>query len=273
MGILSIGKDVQTIKSILQAVIPLMLIFTFLVGITNPPAKKCEQAVLNQTNGSLQLLAQLDTAQAETAKTQDSAAVQAKIKLAEDEAAQETTPAPDIKTATSTSSVKTASNSVKRVASAPAPSRSQTANSTASASTTTKTAPAPSSTSGSQAATKASAIINTAKQYIGVKYLWGGTTPSGFDCSGYMQYVFAKHGITLPRVSRDQFNAGKAVAYDNLQPGDLVFFSLDGDKVTDHVGMYIGSGQFIHASSSKGVTISTMSSYWKSKYLGARRVI
>ncbi|HHV65680.1 MAG TPA: C40 family peptidase [Peptococcaceae bacterium] len=134
--------------------------------------------------------------------------------------------------------------------------------------------PASTNTPQSNAGSKASALVNTAKQYLGVKYLWGGTTPDkGFDCSGYVKYVYEKHGITLPRVSRDQYNTGTAVAFANLQMADLVFFSFDGDKVTDHVGIYIGNGQFIHASSSKGVTISSFSSYWQSRYLGAKRIL
>lgn len=119
----------------------------------------------------------------------------------------------------------------------------------------------------------AAAVISTAKRYLGVKYVWGGTTPSGFDCSGFTQYVFAQHGISLPRVSGDQFNVGRAVSLNSLQPGDLVFFSLDQDKVIDHVGIYIGNGQFINASSSKGVTIYPLGSYWKSHVVGASRVL
>lgn len=134
---------------------------------------------------------------------------------------------------------------------------------------TTKTTSSTPSTSTS----KAAAILNTAKQYMGVKYVWGGTTPSGFDCSGYTQYVFAKHGVNLPRVTRDQYKVGTPVSFSNLKAGDLVFFSLDGDKVIDHVGIYVGSGQFINASTSKGVTIYTMGSYWKSHYIGAKRVL
>ncbi|MHB8074161.1 C40 family peptidase [Desulfosporosinus fructosivorans] len=120
---------------------------------------------------------------------------------------------------------------------------------------------------------KASAIIATGKQYIGVKYLYGGTTPSGFDCSGFVQYVFAKNGINLPRVSRDQYKVGTSVSFSNLKPGDLVFFSLAKNGVVDHVGIYVGNGQFINASSSKGVTIYTLGTYWKSAYLGARSIL
>ena len=125
----------------------------------------------------------------------------------------------------------------------------------------------------SNGTSKASAIIATGKQYIGVKYVFGGTTPSGFDCSGFTQYVFAKHGISLPRVARDQYQKGTAVSFSNLKAGDLVFFSLGKNGSVDHMGVYVGNGQFINASSSKGVTIYTLGSYWKSAYVGAKRVL
>lgn len=120
---------------------------------------------------------------------------------------------------------------------------------------------------------KTSAIIATGKQYIGVKYVYGGTTPSGFDCSGFIQYVFARNGIDLPRVSRDQYQVGSSVSFNNLKPGDLVFFSLAKNGVVDHVGISVGNGQFINASSSKGVTIYTLGSYWQSAFVGAKRVL
>jgi len=120
---------------------------------------------------------------------------------------------------------------------------------------------------------KASEIIATSKQYIGVKYVYGGTTPSGFDCSGFVQYVFAKNGISLPRVSRDQYQVGTSVSFSNLQAGDLVFFSLAKNGIVDHMGISVGNGQFINASSSKGVTIYTFGSYWQSAFVGAKRVL
>ena len=121
---------------------------------------------------------------------------------------------------------------------------------------------------------KATAIIATAKKYIGVPYVWGGSTPSGFDCSGLVQYVFKQHGITLNRTTKTQYQHGTFVAKSNLQPGDLVFFQNTYTTGISHVGIYIGSGEFIHASSSQGVTISSLSnSYWSSHYYGARRVL
>lgn len=120
---------------------------------------------------------------------------------------------------------------------------------------------------------KADSIIATAKNYIGVRYLWGGTAPNtGFDCSGFVQYVFAQNGITLPRITREQYTVGTSVDFNNLQSGDLVFFSIAKNGVVDHDGIYIGNGQFINSSSSKGVTVYTFGPYWKSVYLGAKRV-
>lgn len=120
---------------------------------------------------------------------------------------------------------------------------------------------------------KVSSIIATAKQQLGVRYLWGGTSPqTGFDCSGFVFYVFSKNGISLPRISRDQYTVGSNVAFENLQAGDLVFFSMSKNGVVDHDGIYLGSGKFINASSSKGVTIYEFGPYWKSYYVGARRV-
>lgn len=125
----------------------------------------------------------------------------------------------------------------------------------------------------STGSTLVSKIINTSKNYIGVPYLWGGTTPDGFDCSGFVQYVFNAHGITIPRTSREQYNFGTKVSKSELQPGDLVFFNTSGKGVS-HVGLYIGDGKFIHSAASKGIVIAELfSNYWMNLYLGARRVL
>lgn len=118
-----------------------------------------------------------------------------------------------------------------------------------------------------------SEIEGTAKSYLGTPYVWAGTTPSGFDCSGYIQYVFKQHGINLPRTTAQQFNVGTSVSKANLQKGDLVFFETY-KKGPSHVGIYLGNGQFINASSSKGVSIASInSSYWSERYLGAKRIL
>ncbi len=120
----------------------------------------------------------------------------------------------------------------------------------------------------------AAEIIATAKTLIGCPYKWAGTTPAGFDCSGFVQYVFGQHGITLPRVSRSQYSVGTEVAKTDLQPGDLVFFFSTNKNVISHVGIYIGNGDFIHASSSKGIVITALeSSYYQTRYYGAKRVL
>ncbi|MHB8124882.1 MAG: C40 family peptidase [Desulfitobacteriaceae bacterium] len=115
-------------------------------------------------------------------------------------------------------------------------------------------------------------ILATARSFIGTPYLWGGTTPKGFDCSGFTQYVFAIQGINLPRTSKEQALVGSPIAYSNLLPGDLVFFDLTDERKVNHVGIYLGNAQFISATSTKGVTIYSFSPYWQSSYMGARRV-
>jgi peptidoglycan DL-endopeptidase LytE len=119
----------------------------------------------------------------------------------------------------------------------------------------------------------ASQIIGTAKQYLGVPYVYGGSTPSGFDCSGFLMYVFAQYGIDLPRSAAGMYTVGTPVKGE-LLPGDLVFFK-DGPKVS-HVGMYIGNNQYIDAASGSRmrVTYTDMNSSWSKKhYVGAKRVL
>ncbi len=123
----------------------------------------------------------------------------------------------------------------------------------------------------SRTSSLAMSLTRNAMRFIGTPYVFGGTSPSGFDCSGYTQHVFAMLGITLPRTADAQFYAGHPTI-GGIQPGDLVFFQtyLPGPS---HVGIYIGGGRFIH-SSSHGVRISALAeSYWASRYLGAKRVV
>ena len=148
-------------------------------------------------------------------------------------------------------------------------------------------------------------LISTAKKYQGVPYLFGGITPKGFDCSGYVQYVFAQNKVKLPRTADDQYRNGQIVCdavwdYHKLRPGDLLFFATEtnykpapksksGTKSVppanskpvvnavvnsiSHVGIYLGDKKFIDAETKKGITISgTEDPYWQPKFVGARRV-
>ena len=119
-----------------------------------------------------------------------------------------------------------------------------------------------------------SEIKTQAYTYLGVPYLYGGTTTKGFDCSGYVQRVFKDLGIDLPRTAASQYQVGKNVAKSNLEVGDLVFFNTTGKGIS-HVGIYVGGNQFINSSSSKGVSVASINDpyYWGSKYVGAKRVL
>jgi cell wall-associated NlpC family hydrolase len=120
-------------------------------------------------------------------------------------------------------------------------------------------------------------LLEDAKYFKGGKYVWGGTTPEGFDCSGYVQYLYKKHNINLPRTAWEQSKKGQVVERDKLQKGDLLFFLTDkkrGIPIT-HVGIYMGDGKFIHAASKKqGIIISplTHGSYAKT-FVSAKRVV
>lgn len=112
-------------------------------------------------------------------------------------------------------------------------------------------------------------IINTAKSFLGTPYQWGGTSPSGFDCSGFTQYVLAQNGKSIPRTSQEQFASGQAVDKSQLQAGDLVFY---GNGEATHVGIYEGNNKIIHSPHTGDVVKeSDFSTYWTSAYLGARR--
>jgi peptidoglycan DL-endopeptidase CwlO len=115
--------------------------------------------------------------------------------------------------------------------------------------------------------------VGTALAQRGTPYRNGGADPMGFDCSGFTQYVFAQHGVTLPRAVHDQFKEGKPVKTADILAGDLLFFTTT-DPGASHVAIAIGSDQFVHAPSSAGVVrVERLSvSYWATRFVGARRI-
>src|SRR5262245_13976920 len=117
------------------------------------------------------------------------------------------------------------------------------------------------------------AIVDTALRLRGVPYRSGGSDPSGFDCSGLVQWVFAQYGVPLPRETREQYAAGQKISLRKVQPGDLVFFHTV-SRGASHVGVVIGGDQFVHAPSSTGVVRVERftTSYWARRFVGARRV-
>lgn len=117
-----------------------------------------------------------------------------------------------------------------------------------------------------------SAVVDSARKYLGTPYVWGGTSPSGFDCSGFVQYVLAENGKSVPRTTQEQFAGGQAVDKSNLQAGDLVFYNWQGGTDATHVGIYEGNGKMIHAPHSGDVVKEVdFNSYGQNAYLGARR--
>jgi cell wall-associated NlpC family hydrolase len=120
------------------------------------------------------------------------------------------------------------------------------------------------------AAHREARVVRFARRFLGVRYVYGGTSPSmGFDCSGFTRFVYSHFGIALPHYSGAQFSMGRRVSRAGLRPGDLVFFDGLG-----HVGMYIGGGRFIHAPhSGTSVSVDSLNGWYASRYDGARRVL
>jgi cell wall-associated NlpC family hydrolase len=136
-------------------------------------------------------------------------------------------------------------------------------------STFSSVGPAAEETSAPAPPSQYGGVVGIAMQYLGTPYVWGGASPGGFDCSGLVVYVFSQVGVSLPHSTYSLWNVGVSVSYDQLQAGDLVFFSGLG-----HVGIYIGNGMFVHAPHTGDVVkISGMSGWYSSSYVGARRVL
>ena len=116
-------------------------------------------------------------------------------------------------------------------------------------------------------------ILRAAYSVIGTPYVFGGTSPYGFDCSGFTQYAFARAGVYIPRLADSQFYHGRRISMEQIRPGDLVFYTTY-EPGASHVGIYVGNGNFIHAGSSTGVTIAAaFTGYWGARYYGACRIL
>ncbi len=119
-------------------------------------------------------------------------------------------------------------------------------------------------------------LLEDAKYFKGGRYVWGGVTPSGFDCSGYVRYIFNKYDIKLPRTALEQSKTGEEIRLTEAKTGDLLFFNTDKKRgiPISHVGIYMGNGQFIHAASQKrGIMISPLKGYYESVFVLAKRMI
>jgi cell wall-associated NlpC family hydrolase len=118
-------------------------------------------------------------------------------------------------------------------------------------------------------------VANLAQGYVGSRYRWGGTSPAGFDCTGFVQYVYGQFGVSLPHNEAGQFASGARIGANELEPGDLLVFANTYRRGLSHVGIYVGDGQFVHAADERhGVTLSNLwDGYWSPRFVGATRAI
>jgi cell wall-associated NlpC family hydrolase len=118
-------------------------------------------------------------------------------------------------------------------------------------------------------------VANLAEQYVGAPYRWGGASPAGFDCTGFVMWVFGQFGVTLPHNEAGQLASGTSVAVNELMPGDVLVFANTYRRGLSHVGIYVGNGQFVHAVDERhGVAVSDLwDGYWSPRLVGAARAI
>jgi cell wall-associated NlpC family hydrolase len=118
-------------------------------------------------------------------------------------------------------------------------------------------------------------VADLAQQYVGSAYRWGGASPAGFDCTGFVLWVYGQFGVALPHNEAGQLASGSRVSSDDLQPGDVLVFANTYRRGLSHVGIYIGEGQFVHAVDERhGVQVSSLwDSYWSPRFVGASRAL
>jgi cell wall-associated NlpC family hydrolase len=125
------------------------------------------------------------------------------------------------------------------------------------------------------ASTPGSQVADVAQQYVGSRYSWGGSSPAGFDCTGFVMFIYSQFNVSLPHNEAGQLGSGPSVAPDDLQPGDVVVFANTYRRGLSHVGIYLGDGQFVHAvNESHGVMVNSLwDGYWGPRFVGASRPI
>ena len=118
-------------------------------------------------------------------------------------------------------------------------------------------------------------VADLAQDYVGSRYAWGGTTPAGFDCTGFVLFVYGQFGVSLPHDEAGQLASGPRVGADDLEPGDVLVFANTYRRGLSHVGIYLGEGQFVHAVDERhGVTVSNLwDGYWSPRFVGASRAL
>jgi cell wall-associated NlpC family hydrolase len=117
-------------------------------------------------------------------------------------------------------------------------------------------------------------VADLAQQYVGSPYRWGGASPSGFDCTGFVMWVYSQFGVALPHNEAGQLASGASVGIDDLQPGDVLVFANTYRRGLSHTGIYLGDGQFVHAADERhGVMVSSLGGYWAQHLVGAARAI
>jgi cell wall-associated NlpC family hydrolase len=116
-------------------------------------------------------------------------------------------------------------------------------------------------------------VVDIAEKLKAKPYRYGGVTPKGFDCSGFVHYAYLKAGLSIPRTTRDQYRASQRLPFEKARPGDLLFFKINSRKLS-HVGLYAGNGRFIHASTAKKrvADASLQDPYWRNRLIGIGRV-
>jgi cell wall-associated NlpC family hydrolase len=118
-------------------------------------------------------------------------------------------------------------------------------------------------------------VAHLAEQYVGSPYRWGGTSPAGFDCTGFVMWVYSQFGVSLPHDEAGQLASGRTVSTDSLQPGDVVIFANTYKSGLSHSGIYVGDGEFVHAADERhGVVLSPLwDDYWGPRLVGATRAV